>query len=207
MAHPQLCRRATAPPLSVQRGGSAAPPPRRDNLLRAAATPCAALPPRSLAHSLNHKCRARPARPSPPAEFGGSHSLALPLSLRPRTRWWPHVASGTRAGTHRRRARLGSCCCWPHWPARRVHCAADPLPDCQQDLSKAFLILSRFSLNLSICFRHFLKNLGKAWTEELPRCHVFQTSSSSFNIAICGILVGLRLASTSITYFLRLQVP
>ena len=81
------------------------------------------------------------------SRVGCSHSLALLLSLRPRTRWRPHVASGTRAGTHRRRARLGSCCCWPHWPARRVHCAADPLPDCQQDLSKAFLLLSRFSLN------------------------------------------------------------
>ena len=70
---------------------------------------------------------------------------------------------------------------------------------------EGFLAFIAIFPQFSICFRHFLKNLGKAWTEELPRGHVFQTSSSSFNIAMCGVLVGLRLASTSITNFL--QVP
>ena len=160
---PQLCRRATAPPLPgpVRPAGRerSAPTAKTQFPTRCSNAFCSLTPPLSLAHSLNHKCRARSAQRSPPADFGCYHSLVLPRSLRPRARWRP---SSTRAGTHWRRAaprrqrRLAALA-----PVARTSHAlrGRSLARLPTRFVEGFLAFIAIFTHFLICFCHFLKNL------------------------------------------------
>ena len=187
-------------------GGAGAQHPRREETISFA--PQQRLvqpypPALSLTHSTINAGRAPPGRVRRQSSAALTRSLCRSVSA-------PAPAGGRTLRAAREQGRTGAAPASAAAAVGRtgphVACTARQIP-CQI-ANKIYRRLSCFYRDFPSIFDllpPFLKNLGKAWTEELPRCHVFQTSSSSFNIAICGVLVGLRLASTSITNFL--QVP